>query len=150
MPYTVSRLAIFPFIMIGLWVMLSEEGIAGRMIEIEKAIPVYFPVKALAIVFEGGSRMDGSSVLGFGAWEVGFGPKKPKAYYQCESPCLGSDPPPMINVQGLKCDNSLSQQVDCNLEIELYKYQPPECKIVMDDPAEGQIEIDCPILIEIN
>ena len=130
--------------------MWGDEGIASRVIEIEKALPVYFPVKAQAIVFEGGSRMDESTVIGFGEWAVGFGPKKPKAYYRCESPCLGSDPPPVINVQGLKCDNSFSQQADCNLVIELYKNHPPECKIVMDEAAEVQVEIDCPIQFEIN
>ena len=125
-------------------------GIAGSQMDLRNVQPHLFPVKLSGIVFQGGNKFDASDALGFGEWAVSFGVRSPVAYYRCESPCVGSDPPPLITINGLKCDNPAFGETRCSLLIELYKKQPTDCTIEAGGNVSEPVLIDCPVAFELR
>lgn len=125
-----------------------QTGWAGGAIEMNRVYPHQFPVRLSAIVFGEGVRIDPNEPLGFGDWAVRFGSEPPGAYYRCESPCIGDDPPPMIRIQGLVCDSPLVEGANCDLTIALYKNAPYDCSLAIDETSSGRILVDCPVTLE--
>jgi hypothetical protein len=127
---------------------LAGEAWAGGAVQFDRVIPNQFPVNVKAIVFDETIRIDASEPLGFGEWTVRFGPGNPRAYYTCESPCLASSPPPVIGVQGLRCDGFSTEDADCTLSITLERNGPPDCAITINFQESETILINCPRELE--
>jgi hypothetical protein len=124
-------------------------GVAENSIDLTQVYANRFPVRLAAVVFAAGTRMDQNNALGFGEWAVRFGSNVPTADYHCDNPCVGVDPPPVVNIGGLICENPDFGDTSCNLAIFLRGNHAEECAIRGEENASVDIPIDCPLSLEI-